>query len=98
MREFYRRNLNIPVRADERESPRGLLKPLTIWYIKHNLWGYGKVRKILSDQAPHINKKRGGINVEKLLDEIESYWSTRTEGYSEVNHKRACRNAEKRMA
>jgi len=25
--------------------------------------------------------------VEKLLDEIESYWSTRTEGYSEVNHK-----------
>ena len=25
--------------------------------------------------------------MEKLLDEIESYWSTRTEGYSEVNHK-----------
>lgn len=23
----------------------------------------------------------------KLLDEIESYWSTRTEGYSEVNEK-----------
>ncbi len=37
--------------------------------------------------GPHINKKCGGINVEKLLDEIESYWSTRTEGYSEVNHK-----------
>ena len=25
--------------------------------------------------------------MEKLLDEIESYWNTRTEGYSEVNHK-----------
>jgi len=25
--------------------------------------------------------------LEKLLDEIESYWNTRTEGYSEVNHK-----------
>ena len=24
---------------------------------------------------------------DKLLDEIESYWSTRTEGYSEVNEK-----------
>ena len=27
------------------------------------------------------------IQVDKLLDEIESYWSTRTEGYSEVNEK-----------
>ena len=25
--------------------------------------------------------------MDKLLDEIESYWSTRTEGYSEVNEK-----------
>lgn len=25
--------------------------------------------------------------MEKLLDKIEEYWSTRTEGYSEVNHK-----------
>ena len=29
-------------RTDERESPQGLVKTLTIWYIKHNLWGYGK--------------------------------------------------------
>ena len=27
------------------------------------------------------------IQVDQLLDEIESYWSTRTEGYSEVNEK-----------
>ena len=27
------------------------------------------------------------LQVDKLLDEIESYWSTRTEGYSEVNEK-----------
>ena len=27
------------------------------------------------------------MQVDKLLDEIESYWSTRTEGYSEVNEK-----------
>ena len=27
------------------------------------------------------------IQVDKLLNEIESYWSTRTEGYSEVNEK-----------
>ena len=27
------------------------------------------------------------IQVDKLLDEIESYWSTRTDGYSEVNEK-----------
>ena len=25
--------------------------------------------------------------MDRLLDEIESYWSTRTEGYSEVNEK-----------
>lgn len=25
--------------------------------------------------------------MDKLLSEIESYWSTRAEGYSEVNHK-----------
>ena len=25
--------------------------------------------------------------MDKLLDEIESYWSTRAEGYSEVNEK-----------
>ena len=27
------------------------------------------------------------LQLDKLLDEIESYWSTRTEGYSEVNEK-----------
>ena len=27
------------------------------------------------------------LKLDKLLDEIESYWSTRTEGYSEVNEK-----------
>ncbi len=25
--------------------------------------------------------------MERLLEKIEKYWSTRTEGYSEVNHK-----------
>ena len=27
------------------------------------------------------------LKLDKLLDEIESYWSKRTEGYSEVNEK-----------
>ena len=36
--------------------------------------------------------------MDKLLDEIESYWSTRTEGYSEVNEKELEGNAEKGMA
>ena len=35
-----------------------------------------------------INCVHGGWHkVKDLLSEIESYWTTRAEGYSEVNHK-----------
>ena len=35
-----------------------------------------------------INCMHGGWHkVKDLLSEIESYWTTRAEGYSEVNHK-----------
>ena len=35
----------------------------------------------------HSRVNAEDIQVDKLLDEIESYWSTRTDGYSEVNEK-----------
>lgn len=35
-------SVNIPVVQTSGNPPQGLVKTLTIWYIKHNLWGYEK--------------------------------------------------------
>ena len=81
-------NLDSFLRKKRKESRRVCRDTdLSAFFIYSSIPPGGLQKKTGFDNILTLEFNAEDLKLDKLLDEIESYWSTRTEGYSEVNEK-----------